>query len=474
MNRASARRAPCERLWPEHRRVCFSSSADDRNSVQLTVGPNRFSCRLPFNMPGVHDSQRPKPSPLLPPATLPRPVACSGREAPSQAESRLVVLRTRWPHNFMEFFTRVLVAAPTLLTARSAAISMLVPNLPAGLPAFYNDILGPLSIELHSSAAALRGRSFHAPTFCCVNSITDLNRTAVDTLVDIIRRHHLATTPRMGQFKQPPQPTYAAMLRRSVAIIERDPPQPAGDHHHRDGHKGSLAVLPRRAHSGRAITTLETLLEECERRAAECHRLRFPPAVPFSQSLRVLERASILVGFHGAGLANALFMRRPGATVVEVLPKGFAQPGSFAMTPDKYGWLAEVGVRRVRVIARETSSAACTTPSERARREWERLRDCDVDLSWDEVDAAIRPEPAKSVAWRTQQRASWQCTAWPANATASVRAAGDEARCLSGNRLRDGFVYAHNRGRSSPLARCGGGCACCRRPGAEVVLQSKG
>ena len=79
---------------------------------------------------------------------------------------------------------------------------------------------------------------------------------------------------------------------------------------------------------------------------------------------------------------------RSQSIVVEVLPEGFAQPGSFAITPDKYGWLNELGWRRVRVIAKEASSA-CATPSERQRKVWERLRDCDVVLEWAQVENAL-------------------------------------------------------------------------------------
>ena len=63
-------------------------------------------------------------------------------------------------------------------------------------------------------------------------------------------------------------------------------------------------------------------------------------------------------------------------------------PVSFAITPDKYGWLNELGLRRVRVVAKERSPL-CVTTSERQRKVWERLRDCDVLLSWSQVESAL-------------------------------------------------------------------------------------
>ena len=55
--------------------------------------------------------------------------------------------------------------------------------------------------------------------------------------------------------------------------------------------------------------------------------------------------------------------------------------------------------------------------------------------------------------------AKWKCTGWPADASVG----GDEARCLHGNTLQDGFEYSHNSKRGSKNARCVGACTCCRR-----------
>jgi hypothetical protein len=55
----------------------------------------------------------------------------------------------------------------------------------------------------------------------------------------------------------------------------------------------------------------------------------------------------------------------------------------------------------------------------------------------------------------------YRCTTWPTSAPASW---SDARRCEQGNsELQDGFEYVHNALRGTPMARCLGGCACCRR-----------
>jgi hypothetical protein len=55
----------------------------------------------------------------------------------------------------------------------------------------------------------------------------------------------------------------------------------------------------------------------------------------------------------------------------------------------------------------------------------------------------------------------FRCTTWPTSAPAGW---SDARRCEQGNsELQDGFEYVHNALRGTPMARCLGGCACCRR-----------
>ena len=79
------------------------------------------------------------------------------------------------------------------------------------------------------------------------------------------------------------------------------------------------------------------------------------------------------------------------------------------------------------------------------------------------------PNVARSLGIRRSSTASsdpsgggtFRCTTWPTSAPASW---SDARRCDQGNsELQDGFEYVHNALRGTPMARCLGGCACCRR-----------
>ena len=395
------------------------------------------------------------------------------------------MLRTRWPFNFMEFLSRLLSAAPSLL-ALPRPTTILIPGMPS-IPAFYEDLLSPIGkLESMPATQYLRGRSFSAATFCCINSLRlPLNRTAVATLIHRIRRHHL------GPKTRPPTSMLHATAGAVVSLVDRAAPPPTSTR---------LVRLPfksiKRSHASRAITTAAQLLDDCNNAAKRksssnsCSRLRFPPEVSFATALESLSTTTVLVGVHGAGLANAVFLPQ-GAAVVEILPAGFAKPGSFAITPDKYGWLKELGLRRYRLVARETAPGSCASVAERLRKQWERMRDCDVNVSWAEVDKVLKkplPDYSKTAdamaamlaphekgESRVESRAraqealelfaahrnesSWRCTMWPQGATGT----SDEARCLHGNSLHDGYEYAHNVNRGTPHAMCLGQCACCRR-----------
>ena len=374
------RRAACEPLYAERRRVCFSAD-DARQYDSLRVANQSFSCRLPFNRPGVHDAVRGSTPPLLPPILIPRPLQTC-EEGSHHTATPLIVWRSRWPHNFMEFISRVLVAAPWLLEAaqHSASVSVLVPGMPSGLPSFYGSIFGAIGAQIGSNASAmLRGREVVAPTFCCVNSVVDLNLSAIERLLTRIRHHHLG-----DRWGQAPKPWPSRWLVRDAGNAH-DPVSSAKIALIFRG--GETTAKGGRAFASRAIATADSLLDACSHRAASCTRIKFPPADTFSNALRLLLDVSVLVGMHGAGLANAVFMRAH-SVVVEVLPEGFAQPGSFAITPDKYGWLNDLGLRRVRVVAQERSPL-CATPSERQHKVWERLRDCDVIISWPQIENAL-------------------------------------------------------------------------------------
>ena len=364
----------------------------------------------------------------------------------------------------MELLYRLLSAAPTVMSM-PRPMTVFVPGLPAGLPSFYRDLFDPLGrVETQPHSDFLRGQSYGDAKLCCVNGAGTLNRSAVASLIALIRRHHLGDaklSPSVTRRARPPQwpaPTDKA----TFALVDRAASQPPA------AASSTSSSGFRRSHASRAITNAAELLEACARSAlaASCMRVRFPPEAPFRTALASLRDTSVLIGVHGAGLANAVFLPA-GAAVVEILPRGFAAPGSFAITPDKYGWLHELGLRRVRLVARETRLFACASLTERLRKQWERLRDCDVSVEWTAVEAALlRPEndenaiPSRAADHtRAENATAWRCTAWPSDASVG----SDEARCLRGNQLSDGYEYIHNAGRAKPgLDRCGP-CACCRR-----------
>ena len=74
--------------------------------------------------------------------------------------------------------------------------------------------------------------------------------------------------------------------------------------------------------------------------------------MPFAEAIQRVRKARVLVGVHGAGLTNAVFMAgKADATLVEVLPAAFASDGRFGLI--KFGFLPSFDVRHVRVTATE-------------------------------------------------------------------------------------------------------------------------
>ena len=119
----------------------------------------------------------------------------------------------------MEFLSRLLSAAPSLL-ALPRPTTILIPGMPS-IPAFYEDLLSPIGkLESMPATQYLRGRSFSAATFCCINSLRlPLNRTAVATLINRIRRHHL------GPKTRPPTSMLHATAGAVVSLVDRAAPR---------------------------------------------------------------------------------------------------------------------------------------------------------------------------------------------------------------------------------------------------------
>ena len=304
--------------------------------------------------------------------------------------------RSRWAFNYFDFLSRVLSAAAWLLEARGPVL-IVVPTSPhLKLPRFYNDVCAARSEHVlyrqrviratraitvgqvlaafgtvTSDSHVLEGLEVPRTTVCCVNAGGHYNVSAAAQLVARVLHHY-----GFGRFVTHLRPSGAppsSAAPGGLTLVSRTPPP--------------WSKPP----AQRAITTAARLLADCaaarirrslEPAAAPCSMINFERST-FASTLEQLQRTSILVGMHGAGLANAIFLP-PGGLLVEVLPSAFTAPPSFGL--HKYDLLGDVGmVARQQLIAKE-SSAACAA---QARGVSERLRECDVDLRWAEVERAI-------------------------------------------------------------------------------------
>ena len=115
---------------------------------------------------------------------------------------------------------------------------------------------------------------------------------------------------------------------------------------------------------GRCVRNLEEVLEWLRRsglyesvQSIDDFRLRHDREsrdALWRSQLEVLRDADILVGVHGAGLTNAIFLDAQAKPVlVEVLAASFAAKG-FGLI--KFGFLPALGVRHVRVVTREADT----------------------------------------------------------------------------------------------------------------------
>ena len=430
-------------LGAEHSPGACASMGDGRPICYITEGGREvrsrsddYGCRLPFNPPGVPDflqlrERRPlAPSIRLPPrlrgsglgamavssrtpiyirgrnsfyssskVVLGRTGTASGACEAAMPRRPLLIWRQSYPFNYMEFLRRILGEAKTLLrfanrpghgggaeaTNGTGGVVYVPLEGNLSLPGYYEAVLGvPLGghvvsrlssaqrLGLFAGGAAPRGASlgFSSATLCCVRKPTKLNTSAAVALIQRIIQSHL------GQ----PTPTRSAAVGSGTAsdaaggtpvvdvfFITRTPPTWA------------------EAGTARRLTTLPGLLAGCRRSGRACETIDFGRQ-SFAEGLRKVRRARSLVGVHGAGLANAIFLP-PRSVAVEILPRDFAK-SAHSFGTAKFGFLPALGVRLARVIAKE-SDPRCP---ERARRVAERLRDCDVALEWAKVEEVLASE----------------------------------------------------------------------------------
>ena len=192
-----------------------------------------------------------------------------------------------------------------------------------------------------------------------------------------------------------------------------------------DLHATRLATLRlvRRTGAARQIKAHDNLLRECngqhyawaiatalDRRwdgngslRAQCKEIDFG-ALPFMQTVELLQSTDVLAGIHGAGLSNGLFMRA-NATLIEILGEAFAELPTYAFRA--YHYLAATGLRHRRLVVVESepdcaraANAWCASQNSsfvRLREEEgdkpctpkDRLIDCSVDVRWTQIVGAL-------------------------------------------------------------------------------------
>ena len=338
-----------------------------------------MGCRLPYNRPGVPDYlQLRDRRPLAASIRLPPRTAC-----PANATRRpLLIWRQSFPFNYMEFVRRILGEAQTLLAMRGQRPIVYAPldgNL--SLPSYFYSLLGtPLQGSVHGNlnsvalSAARPGGSrgmaqdgsggddhaagtalaFTSATLCCIKKPTKINASAAIAFLERVIDDHLTGTAGSA----------SSSSQHDVLIVTRAP--------HPWASPGSA----------RRIVGLRALLAACQKSGRTCATIDFG-ALPFAEAVRRVRAARALIGVHGAGLANAVFLK-PASVAVELTPKAFAA-SAHSFGAAKFGFLPALGVRHVRLSVAE-SDPRCV---ERARGLAEKLRDCDVMVEWRAVDQAL-------------------------------------------------------------------------------------
>lgn len=303
----------------------------------------------------------------------------------------LLVWRQSYPFNYMEFVRRVLGEASAWLALRTPAV-IYMPLAPANtsVPSYVRDILKPFANSIETSlspaamirsvraAAAAAARTnqarrpaqhlFSSAMLCCIKKPAKLNAADTRALIERIVAAHGVDGPHQNANSSSSTSTSADVL-----LVDRLPPAWA---------------TPT---SGRRLIGSAKLLRGCQRSSyrspsTSCAAIDFG-RIPFHEALVRLRAATALVGIHGAGLTNAIFLPpSPSSTVVEILPQALASmPNNFAAI--KFGFLKTTfGLRHVRLPAPE-ASPSCVAEARGVR---ERLRDCDVRLdSWSVVEKAM-------------------------------------------------------------------------------------
>lgn len=371
--------------------MCFQRVPRRTSSVgrSRVESAEDLGCRLPYNQPGVADYlQLRERRPIAPSIQLPPRAAGGGcmDAAMTAAPLRpLLIWRQSFPFNYMEFMRRVLGEAPTLLALSRAGRPLVYVPLDRNLslPPYYDAVLGaPMrgaAVRSLSGALTAPGEGDDArigvssAMLCCVKKPTKMNASAAFAYLRMIADAHAVTGGSGGSGGLSGSGGSGSRLASGatvpggtaeVLLIIRTPPKWA------------------KAGSERRIQRLSLLLEACRRSGRSCETIDFG-ALPYGEGVRRVRSARALVGVHGAGLANAVFLKQ-GMVAVELMPRAFAA-SAHSFGAAKFGFLPALGVRHVRVAVAE-SDPRCV---ERAGKVAERLRDCDVTVEWRQLEHAL-------------------------------------------------------------------------------------
>ena len=178
-------------------------------------------------------------------------------------------------------------------------------------------------------------------------------RTLLTLLSPLQFTHQLSPSCGHGDLSRCPKPVCFSHLRfcslRSMfdarpkgldvwTSVQRLVTVQANEAHGEPAQSSIIRVLIERRFSkgmkGRSLANLDELLSRCSQDASLACTTHTFGAAGLAADMRAVRAADVLVGLHGAGLANAWFMRRR-SVVVEVRPYGFdgSWPDSYFRSP---------------------------------------------------------------------------------------------------------------------------------------------
>lgn len=294
------------------------------------------------------------------------PLNCSKRAdkcAELSSHRELIVWQAHWPLNFAETLLRIGVLAKFVIDPNTTDILINVPDISINAPLlhFYVDLLAPFGRILPFKTAA----------------------TGIGSEVDGYKSVVMCCAPDL-------QPKMLSFLRNGV--VEHYLPASAGVDPVTSPGKGQLRVLFIERADSRRLAGGKQLLDACRLAAGVDECTEIVPGLPgilFSDVVRSVRAADVIIGRHGAGMANVAFARVRTA-VVEVFPQSFGR----RMVP--HGWgnklhhiSDEIGLIRRVLLVPEMSKRCAKSKNTKE------LRDCELRLlEWTDIARALKTLPA--------------------------------------------------------------------------------